>query len=97
MYLRAELQSTTEEEQDHISYEQIEDYVDNRADSLVREIVDGHLAHCAVCAREVRELQAFRLLVMAEATPLSEESITLVDTTGLVHFTAGRVVLTGMP
>jgi anti-sigma factor RsiW len=54
-------------ESDHLSYEQLEAYVDNQIDEIEREIVEGHTTVCSSCARELRELQAFATRLKAPA------------------------------
>ena len=45
----------------HLDYEQhLEPYVDGKADDIDREIVESHVAECARCAEELRDLRAFR-------------------------------------
>jgi hypothetical protein len=45
----------------HLDYEQhLEPYVDNRSDHIDREIVDSHVAGCANCANELRDLLEFK-------------------------------------
>jgi hypothetical protein len=97
-FLEADLQFALQEEDPHLAYEEMEDYLENRADAIAREIVEGHIDLCALCAAELRELQEFRLLVMAETASIQdvEESVTLLDTTGLVQITGGRAHLAGM-
>jgi hypothetical protein len=58
---------------EHLSYEQLEAYVDNHIDEIEREIVEGHAAGCSSCARELRELQAFATGLKAPA-PLLQRS-----------------------
>jgi len=43
----------------HLDYELIESYVDRRCDLIDREIVESHIALCAMCGREVRDLETF--------------------------------------
>ncbi|HLK56778.1 MAG TPA: hypothetical protein VKU00_09450 [Chthonomonadaceae bacterium] len=95
-FLESDLTSLQPEEEAHLSYEEMEAYLENRADPLLREIVAEHSALCALCATELRELQAFRLLVLEEASSASEEQSALHDTTGPVQVTGGRALLTGV-
>src|SRR5262245_29310211 len=44
---------------DHLTYEQIERYVEGRSDEPERESVNGHLDGCVRCADEVRDLAEF--------------------------------------
>jgi hypothetical protein len=43
----------------HLDYEMIEAYVDGRSDAIDREIVSSHAAMCAMCGRELRDLETF--------------------------------------
>src|SRR6185295_5317417 len=43
----------------HLDYDLIESYVDRRVDAIDREIVESHIALCAMCGREVRDLETF--------------------------------------
>jgi hypothetical protein len=54
---------------DHLSYEQLEAYVDNQIDDIDREVVEGHATVCSSCARELRELQTFATGLKAPASP----------------------------
>lgn len=66
-----EMRSGLQEEPPHLTYEEMAGYVDGGASGVEREIVEGHLQHCAPCREEVRDLQAFRaVLSTAPDTPL---------------------------
>jgi hypothetical protein len=43
----------------HLDYEMIAAYVDHRSDAIDREIVSSHAAMCAMCGRELRDLETF--------------------------------------
>jgi hypothetical protein len=43
----------------HLEYEQLAAYVDGSADDIDRELVDTHAADCALCRRELKNLQTF--------------------------------------
>ena len=43
-------------ERAHLTYEEMERWVDGRADSIDRELVDGHAAHCDLCRSELADL-----------------------------------------
>jgi anti-sigma factor RsiW len=47
-------------EDTHLSYEQMEGYIESKLDEIDREIVEGHLVTCDACVEEVRDLRAFR-------------------------------------
>ena len=59
---------------DHLSYEQLEAYVDNQMDEIDREIVESHATVCSSCARELRELRAFATGLKAPAPPPQRSS-----------------------
>lgn len=44
----------------HLTYEQINSYVDNEIDDIAREIVETHKIVCTECATELREIQELR-------------------------------------
>src|SRR5438874_2510936 len=48
-------------EPEHLSYDQIEAYVEHRLDAADREVVESHMTLCDPCAAEVRDLNAFRI------------------------------------
>ena len=62
----------------HLAYEEIEALVDGTLDDVAREIVSGHLAVCASCTEEARDLAVFRAELATEteaetqAAPLSD-------------------------
>jgi hypothetical protein len=58
-YLNRDLQLTIESH-NHLSYEQLEAYVDESLKLSESEKVNRHLADCAVCAKEARELVLLR-------------------------------------
>jgi hypothetical protein len=44
---------------EHLSFEQLSEFVDNRLNEFDRELVESHLSICPVCEREAIELRAF--------------------------------------
>jgi hypothetical protein len=44
----------------HLSYEELEAFVDGRADALDRELTAAHLEHCTLCGNELTDLTASR-------------------------------------
>ena len=60
-FLRQDLAAQAKLGLSHVSYEQMESYVDNDADASDREIVDSHVELCRTCREELRELQEFRV------------------------------------
>jgi anti-sigma factor RsiW len=55
-FLRHDLE-TQQRPESHVEYEQLEAYVDNRADEADREIVDSHVELCQKCREELGDLQ----------------------------------------
>jgi len=43
----------------HLDFEQVASYAEGSADAIDRELVESHIAHCARCRREVRDLAEF--------------------------------------
>lgn len=64
--LRADFQQHARAPQQHLTYQQLSAYVDDGLDGVDREIVDSHVAVCASCKEEMRELFAFK-----DALPLN--------------------------
>lgn len=65
-------------ESEHLSYEQLENYVDEKSDEIEREIADVHLQVCADCKAEMNGLLEMRKLIGVDAqnqafVPLSDE------------------------
>lgn len=54
---------------EHLSYDQMADYVDGKSDDTDREIIESHVELCARCATELGDLAAF-----AETLSVSGES-----------------------
>ena len=44
----------------HLSYEELEAFVDGRADALDRELIAAHVASCSLCANALTDLSATR-------------------------------------
>lgn len=47
----------------HLDFEEIEDYIEGRADPLTRDMIELHIQSCAACAEHIRELRAFRAML----------------------------------
>jgi hypothetical protein len=58
--LRADFRAEGRQKPNHLDYEQLEAYVDDRMDDVEREIADNHLYVCARCKEELRDLFAFK-------------------------------------
>ncbi len=57
--LRAGLEAAGGVEPSHLSYKQLEGYLDGKLDEVGREIVDSHLEVCPQCKAELDDLQRF--------------------------------------
>jgi hypothetical protein len=57
---------TRHEESDHLQYEQLENYVDEKSDEVEREIADVHLKVCRDCRTELNGLIEMRNLIEAD-------------------------------
>lgn len=55
-------------EPQHLSYEQLEFFVDNRLDDVEREITESHLAICTECAKDLADLRVYRKIADASAS-----------------------------
>lgn len=75
--LRADFKEQARKSLEHLDYEQLAAYVDDQLDEVDREIVDSHVAVCAPCKEELRDLFAFReTLVESAASPTVSGSAT---------------------
>jgi anti-sigma factor RsiW len=57
-WLRSELRTTAVENPGHLSYDQLESYIDRRLDSVDLENVQSHLNVCNECTTDVNELRS---------------------------------------
>ena len=76
----------------HLSYEQLESYVDEKSDDIGREIADVHFQVCAACQAELNGLLEMRKLIEADAqvlAPADEKSVL----NQLWNFLSGRYFL----
>ncbi len=48
------------DELEHLTYEQLEFFLDHKLDEVDREIVESHLAFCAECERDLQDLIKYR-------------------------------------
>jgi predicted anti-sigma-YlaC factor YlaD len=64
--LKEDLDVAAEAEQEHLLYDQLAAYVDEHGDAAEREVVESHLAWCADCSAEVRDLRALRTIVSSD-------------------------------
>lgn len=71
--LRASLASETEQPQ-HLSYEELAAYVDEKLSGIQREAVESHLETCRMCGAELQDLRAFSLELAATPPEQSSES-----------------------
>lgn len=51
---------------EHISYDQLAAYVDERLEEIDREIAESHLTLCQPCAEEMRDLKSYRVAVFSQ-------------------------------
>lgn len=58
---------------EHLSYEQLSAYVDDGLHSVEREIVDSHVAVCAQCKEEMRDLFAFKDTLSSSSAAVVEK------------------------
>jgi hypothetical protein len=54
-------------EPEHLPYEQLEFFADNKLDEVDHEIATSHLAICAECAKDLADLQMYRQIAEAPA------------------------------
>ena len=59
-----------EDAPEHLSYEQLEFFVDGKLDAVDREIATSHLAICAECTNDLTDLHKFREIAVAPAVNL---------------------------
>ena len=61
---------------EHLSYEQMVEYIDGKSGALDREAVESHAEMCGRCAAELQNLAAFasEMAVAADPAPLASES-----------------------
>jgi anti-sigma factor RsiW len=57
------LRSEAQEPQEHLSFEQLEAWADDRLDPADREIVESHLQICSLCRFEADDLRAYRTVL----------------------------------
>ena len=78
-------------EASHLTYEEMEAWLDGRADGIDRELAQGHIALCARCAAEVDDLRKVRetftprrkwWIAAAAAALIAILAIALIDRTG---------------
>lgn len=60
------------DEPEHLPYEQLEFFVDNKLDEVDREIAESHLAICGECAKDLADLNFYREI---SAAPLIKSEI----------------------
>lgn len=53
---------------EHVPYEQLEFFVDNKLDEVDREIAESHLAVCGECTKDLADLQMYRQIAAASLT-----------------------------
>jgi len=55
----------------HLAYQQMADYVDDKASDLDRELIDSHLESCLSCRAELRDLEATKAAIAERPTAVS--------------------------
>ena len=73
-FLRDDLRAQASAELEHISYEQLEAYIDDQLDLTEREILDSHARICGECAYYLRDLQEFKSSLSARLRSDSPET-----------------------
>lgn len=63
------LRDLKQAEEQHLSYGQLEGYVDSRLDSTEAELVRAHTELCLRCAAELEDLTSFAMTLKAKASP----------------------------
>ena len=53
------------DEPEHLPYEQLEFFVDEKLDAVDREIAESHFAVCRECAKDLADLQTYRTIAAA--------------------------------
>jgi len=62
---------------EHLPYQQLEFFVNDRLDAVDREIAESHLAICAECAKDLTDLRMYREIAAAPAAT----NLTIAETT----------------
>jgi hypothetical protein len=70
--LRDDFKRQASAPQTHLNYQQLSAYVDDQLEGVEREIVDSHLAVCASCKEELRDLFAFKETLSTNSAVASE-------------------------
>lgn len=55
-FMQTRLSIIASESSDHLTFEQIADYVNNKIDEVDRECIDSHLIWCEFCSADVKEM-----------------------------------------
>lgn len=55
-FVQTRLSIIASESSDHLTFEQMADYVDNKIDQIDSECIDSHLIWCELCSAEVKEM-----------------------------------------
>jgi hypothetical protein len=64
------------EEPEHLPYEQLALYLDNKLDEVEREIAESHLAICEECSGDLVDLRRYQTIAAAENTPPRTDAAT---------------------
>jgi hypothetical protein len=65
--LRRDLRTALDAPTGHLPYDQIEARAEGRLRGAAREVAETHIEHCAACARQARDLEAFAAAFRARA------------------------------
>jgi hypothetical protein len=65
--LRRDLRTALDAPTGHLPYDQIEARAEGRLRGAAREVAETHIEHCAACARQARDLEAFASAFRARA------------------------------
>lgn len=57
---------------EHLPYEHLEFFVDNKLDEVTREIAQSHLAVCAECAKDLTDLRLYREIAAASDSTIAD-------------------------
>ena len=72
-FLRDDLRAQAFAKLEHISYEQLEAYIDDQLNLTDREILDSHTKVCAECTNDLRDLLDFKSSLSARLRSDSPE------------------------
>ena len=71
--LRREFGPVAEEQINHLSFDQLADFVDGKLDAVDQEIAESHLEICTTCQKERDDLIAFKQEIRAVPAPMGRQ------------------------